>query len=50
MLAENDCLGIATPGAKDGKIVWRQPPKKRIGRHGPRAKVRFQVIIHIFAS
>ena len=31
-VAENDRLGIATPGAKDGKIVWRQPPKKRIGR------------------
>ena len=31
-VAENDRLGIATPGAKDGKIVWRQPPKKRTGR------------------
>ena len=31
-VAENDRLGIATPGAKDGKIVWRQPPKKRSGR------------------
>ena len=29
---ENERLGIATPGAKDGKIVWRQPPKKRTGR------------------
>ena len=27
-----DRLGIATPGAKDGKIVWRQPPKKRTAR------------------
>jgi hypothetical protein len=25
---ENDRLGIPTPGAKDGKIVFRQPPKK----------------------
>ena len=31
-VAENDRLGIATPGAKDGKIVWRQPQKKRTGR------------------
>lgn len=29
-VAENDRLGIATPGAdKDGNIVYRQPPKKR---------------------
>ena len=33
-VAENDSLDIATPGAKDGKIVWRQPPKKRNG-HTP---------------
>jgi hypothetical protein len=31
-VAENDSLGIATPGAKDGNIVWRQPAKKRTGR------------------
>ena len=31
-VAESDRLGIATPSAKDGKIVWRQPPKKRTGR------------------
>lgn len=29
-VAENDRLGIPTPGTdKDGKIVLRQPPKKR---------------------
>ena len=31
-VTENDRLGIATPGAKDGRIVWRQPSKKRGGR------------------
>ena len=31
-VVENDRLGIATPGAKDGKIVWRLPPKKRSDR------------------
>jgi hypothetical protein len=31
-VAENDRLGIATTGAKVGKIVWRQPPKKRTDR------------------
>ena len=37
-VAENDYLGIATPGVDtDGKIVWRQPPKKR-GRHTPEAE------------
>lgn len=29
-VAENDRLGIPTPGTdKDGKVVLRQPPKKR---------------------
>lgn len=31
-VAENDRNGIATPGTKDGKIVWRQPAKKRAAR------------------
>lgn len=26
---ENDRLGIPTPGAKDGKIVYRTPPKAK---------------------
>jgi hypothetical protein len=26
-IAENDRLGIASPGAKDGKIVYRKPPR-----------------------
>jgi len=31
--AENDRLGIATPGAdKDGKIVYSRPPRRRAGR------------------
>lgn len=29
---ENDRLGISTPGAKDGGIVYRAPPGKRRGR------------------
>ena len=28
-VAENDRLGIASPGAKDGKIVYRKPPKSK---------------------
>jgi hypothetical protein len=31
-VAENDRLGIPTPGSKDGKIVYRTPPKKRGSR------------------
>jgi hypothetical protein len=32
-VAENDRLGIPTPGADaDGRIVYRQPLKKRAGR------------------
>jgi hypothetical protein len=27
-IAENDRLGIASPGGKDGKIVHRKPPKR----------------------
>ena len=27
-IAENDRLGIASAGAKDGKIVYRKPPKR----------------------
>ena len=30
---ENDRLGIPTPGTdQDGRVVFRQPPKKRSGR------------------
>jgi hypothetical protein len=29
-VAENDHLGIASPGAKDGKIVYRSPPKRKV--------------------
>lgn len=28
-VAENDRLGIPTSGAKDGKIVYRSPPRSR---------------------
>ena len=35
-VAENDRLGIPTPGAdSDGRVVFRQPPKKRSGRTTP---------------
>lgn len=30
--AENYHLGIPTPGAKAGRIMFRQPPKKRAAR------------------
>jgi hypothetical protein len=28
-IAENDRLGIASPGAKDDKIVYRKPPRSK---------------------
>ena len=31
-VAENDRLGIPTPGGKDGKITYRTPPRKRSSR------------------